>query len=187
MYKIYWFIIIVLCLVSCGEETLPKPKGYLSLNYPEKTYEKITTNTPYTFETPSNTTLKKLPRNWLKITYPKLKASVDITYRPVNNNLKELLIEAEKLVFEHAVKADNISWSGDYVNSEHKVYGKMCEIQGDAASQIQFHATDSSKHFLKASLFFYTRPNYDSILPAVNYIKKDMVRIMETLEWTEKQ
>ena len=59
----------------------------------------------------------------------------------------------------------------------------MCEISGNAASQIQFHVTDSSKHFLKGSLFFYSKPNYDSILPAVEYIKKDMIQMLETLQW----
>jgi gliding motility-associated lipoprotein GldD len=131
-----------------------------------------------------NTTIKSLPKNWLKIQYPKLKASVHITYRPINNNLRELLIEAEKLVLEHTVKADNISWR-DYENTDKKVYGKMCEISGNAASQIQFHVTDSTNHFLKGSLFFYTKPNYDSILPAVEYIKKDMIQMLETLEWDE--
>ena len=116
--------------------------------------------------------------------YPELKASVDITYRPVNNNLRELFIEAEKLVLEHTVKADNISWR-DFSNTENKVYGKLCHIEGNAASQIQFHATDSARHFIKGSLFFYVKPNYDSIYPAVEYIKKDMVRMMESMKWKD--
>ena len=37
-----------------------------------------------------------------------------MTYRPVENNLKELLIEAEKLTFNHTIKADGIS-SAPYV------------------------------------------------------------------------
>ena len=175
-------LIFLILLTSCGSETLPKPKGYLSLEYPELGYNKLNNNRPYSFDVSKNATIKTLPDNWLKIKYPRLKASVDITYRPVNNNLRELLIEAEKLVLEHTIKADNISWR-DYKNKETKVYGKMCEISGNAASQIQFHVTDSSKHFLKGSLFFYSKPNYDSILPAVEYIKKDMIQMLETLQW----
>ena len=120
----------------------------------------------------------------MKVNYPKLKASVDITYRPVQNNLKELLTEAEKLVFEHTVKADQIS-SNNYENEENKVYGSMFDITGNSASQVQFHITDSVKHFLKGSLFFHTKPNYDSVLPAVEYIKKDMIHIMETTKWDD--
>jgi gliding motility-associated lipoprotein GldD len=178
----FLLLISVVLLVGCGEDVLPKPKGYLSLEYPELGYNKLSKSRPYRFDVSKNTTIKSLPKNWLKIQYPKLKASVHITYRPVTNNLRELLIEAEKLVLEHTVKADNISWR-DYADTDKKVYGKMCEISGNAASQIQFHVTDSTKHFLKGSLFFYTKPNYDSILPAVEYIKKDMIQMLETLEW----
>lgn len=177
-------LLLTLVIVSCDGETIPKPKAYLSLQYPQKQYEKTIENRPYTFEVPSSTTVELLPKNWLKIKYSKLKASVDITYRPIQNNLKELLMEADKLVFEHTIKADNIS-SRDYSNNQKRVYGKLYDISGNAASQVQFHVTDSAKHFLKASLFFYSKPNYDSVLPAVDYIKQDMIRMMETLEWKE--
>ncbi|WNW01097.1 gliding motility lipoprotein GldD [Tenacibaculum sp. HL-MS23] len=183
MHK-FLLLISAMLLLSCGEESLPKPKGYLSLEYPEKGYNKLNKTRPYRFDIAKNATVKTLPQNWLKIQYPKLKASVDITYRPVNDNLKELLVEAEKLVLEHTVKADHISWR-DYADTDKKIYGKMCEISGNAASQIQFHVTDSTSHFLKGSLFFYTKPNYDSILPAVEYIKKDMIHMLETLEWED--
>ena len=178
-------IIFLFCLIAftaCKEDALPKPKGYLSLNYPNSPYQKITLKRPYSFDVQKNTVLKDLPKNWLKIQYPALKASIDITYRPIQNNLKELLTEAEKLVFEHTIKAEEIL-PKDFVNSEKRVFGSVYEITGNAASQIQFHATDSTQHFIKGSLFFYTKPNYDSILPAVDYIKKDITRLMETLTW----
>ena len=171
-------------LVSCKEAILPKPKAYLSLNYPKKTYKKLTLERPYSFEVLKNTTVINEANNWLKIKYPNLKASVDITYRPINNNLKELLTEAEKLVFKHAVKAAQII-PKDFVNKEKRVFGSIYEITGNAASHLQFHVTDSTKNFIKGSLYFYTKPNYDSILPAVDYIKKDILHLVETLEWKQ--
>lgn len=183
MHK-YYILFLVLLMVRCNEETLPKPKGYLSLNYPKKSYEKLNLKRPYSFDVATKTKILNQPKQWLKVKYPHLKASVDITYRPVNNNLRELLLEAEKLVFEHTIKAEQII-STNYENKEKRVYGSMYDITGNSASQVQFHVTDSSKHFLKGSLFFYTKPNYDSILPAVDYIKKDMIRMMESLEWKD--
>lgn len=177
-------LLITLFFLSCGNETIPKPKAYLSLEYPAEKYVSLAVNRPYFFEVSANSVIKELPKKWLKIQYPKLKASVDITYRPISNNLNELLMEAEKLVLEHTVKADHISWRS-FTNKETEVYGKMCEIAGNAASQVQFHVTDSTNHFVKGSLFFYVKPNYDSILPAVEYIKKDMIHMMETLEWKD--
>ena len=62
----------------------------------------------------------------------------------------------------------------------------MFNIIGDAASQIQFFLTDSSYNFLIGSLYFYAKPNYDSILPAVKYVERDIVKLIETLEWNKK-
>lgn len=177
-----FFFFFVLIFLGCKEDTLPKPKAYLSLKYPKKNYQKLKLERPYSFDVLKNTTVINEPNNWLTITYPNLKASLDITYRPVNNNIKELLTEAEKLVFKHAVKAEQII-PKDYTNSQKKVFGSIYEITGNAASHIQFHATDSTKNFLKGSLYFYAKPNYDSILPAVAYIKKDVFKLMESLEW----
>jgi len=183
MHKIY-FLLFILLFASCSDEAQPKPKAYLSLKYPKKIYKKLALKRPYSFQVLENTTLKDEANNWLKIQYPNLKASLDITYRPVTNNLIELLTEAEKLVFKHTVKAEQII-PKDFINKEYNVFGSVYDITGNAASQIQFHATDSIKHFIKGSLYFYVKPNYDSLLPAIAYIKKDIVKILETLEWKE--
>jgi gliding motility-associated lipoprotein GldD len=171
-----------LFLFSCNDAILPKPKGYLSLEYPEKKYQDLGLERPYSFEIQQNTKIINEANNWLKIQYPNLKASLDITYKPVKNNLKELLVDAEKLVFKHAVKAEQII-PKDFSNYDKRVFGSLYEITGNAASNLQFHVTDSTTHFIKGALYFYAKPNYDSILPAVEYIKKDVLKLIETLEW----
>ena len=175
-------ILLLFSFISCSEDILPLPKGYLRLSYPKQAYQKLFVKRPYSFLVSNDVVIKNKPKNWLTIQYPKLKASIDITYRPIHGNLKELLTEAQKLVFKHAVKADQII-SNNFMNEKKHVFGTIYEITGNAASQIQFHATDSTQHFIKGSLYFYVKPNYDSLLPAINYIKKDIIKIMETLEW----
>lgn len=177
-----FLLLFTITFLSCKEDTLPKPKAYLSLTYPKKSYQKLALERPYSFDVLKNTKVKNDANNWLTIIYPNLKASIDITYRPVNNNIKELLTEAEKLVFKHTIKAEQII-PKDFVNPEKRVFGSIYEITGNAASQIQFHLTDSTHNFIKGSLYFYTKPNYDSVLPAVSYIKEDILRLIETLEW----
>lgn len=177
------FLLLFLSIfISCKEDVLPKPKAYLGLKYPTKTYTDLKLKRPYTFKISENTTVINNKNNWLTIKYPALKASIDITYRPVKNNIKELLSEAEKLVFKHTAKAEQII-PKDFVNNRKRVFGSIYEITGNAASHVQFHVTDSTKNFLKGSLYFYAKPNYDSILPAVNYIKEDILHLVETLEW----
>lgn len=177
-------IILLMVCMSCGEETLPKPKAFLSLQYNPSTYKELSLQRPYSFEVSSNAVEKDEPKKWIKIQYPRLSASLDITYRKIDENLRELIVESEKLVFKHAVKAEQIT-SNNYTNDKLKVYGTIHEITGNAASQIQFHLTDSINHFVKGALYFDTKPNYDSILPAVAYVKEDILRIIETFEWKE--
>jgi len=184
MRKYFLLFISILILTSCNEDVLPKPKGYLSLTYPKNSYKKLELRRPYSFEVSEFAVVKDERKNWLKIQYPKLKASLNITYRPVQNNLKELLTESEKLVYEHAVKAEEII-TKNFEDFDKRVFGSMQEISGNAASQIQFHLTDSTHNFIKGTLSFYVKPNYDSVLPAVAYIKKDIIRIVETLNWNE--
>jgi gliding motility-associated lipoprotein GldD len=180
------FILVLLFIfISCDESVLPKPAAYLSLEYPKKEYENLSITRPYSFDVLKTTTSIDAKNDWLKISYPNLKASIDITYRPVKNNLKELLTEAEKLVFKHAVKAEQII-PKDFINAKKRTFGTLYEITGNAASHLQFHVTDSTDNFIKGSLYFYVKPNYDSILPAVAYIKEDILRLVETLEWEKK-
>tara|TARA_B110000003_G_scaffold250446_1_gene263460 strand:- start:608 stop:1159 length:552 start_codon:yes stop_codon:yes gene_type:complete len=181
MRKIY-FSLILIFLFSCHEETLPKPRAFLNLEFDKPIYQQLKLFRPYSFEVSKRVEIINEPNNWLKIDYPFIGASVDITYRGIENNLRELIMESEKLVFKHTLKAEKIS-SNDYINNDKKVFGTIYEITGNAASHIQFHLTDSSKHFIKGGLYFKTKPNYDSLLPAVAYIKNDILYLIETFKW----
>lgn len=183
MNKFYLSLILILLLLfSCKEETIPKPKGYLKLEYPKQNYKKTTLNCPFSFEIPKKTKLWSNDKCWIKINYPKLNATIDITYLPVKNNLKRLFMEAEKLTTKHSIKADKISFI-PYIDKTNHVYGKMSNVTGNAASPLQFHVTDSTRHFLTGAVYFNVEPNYDSVLPAIHYIEKDLVHLIETLRW----
>lgn len=173
-------------LVSCGKETLPKPTPYLKLQYPEPTYQKIESDCPYSFEISNLANINFKNNCAASIEYPQLKATIYITYRPINNNLNEILKEIEKLTFEHTLKADAIN-AVPYENLEKKVFGKLYHIEGNVATNIQFRATDSINHVLSGALYFYVRPNYDSILPAVKYVEKDIIHLIETLKWKNQK
>ena len=111
-----------------------------------------------------------------------MKATVFLNYMPVANNIEALLTDAQKLTYDHVIKADQIT-EQPFLNFDNKVYGMFYEVGGNAATNVQFYATDSTNNFMLGSLYFYAKPNYDSILPAVDYIKKDIRKIIETLKW----
>lgn len=171
-------------LVSCGKETLPKPAPYLKLQYAAPTYNKIESDCSYIFEISNLAKINFKDNCSASIDYPPLKATIFISYRKVNNNLDEILKEVEKLTFEHTLKADAIN-AMPYENFEKKVFGKVYYVEGNVATNIQFRATDSMKHVLSGALYFYAQPNYDSIVPAIKYVEKDIIHLIETLKWKE--
>lgn len=173
--------------IACGDDSyLPKPKAFLALDYPKALYFESELDCPFTFNVNSTATIDSKKNNtcWLDIEYSKLKGSIYLSYYPVEDNLRKLIIDAQKLPLSHEIKADAIS-SQAYINHEKNTYGLFYEIEGNAASQAQFYLTDSINHFITASIYFKTRPNYDSILPAAAYLKNDMREIMESLEWKD--
>ena len=127
-------------------------------------------------------TLKKSAKIAPDIYYPYMKATLYLSYVRVENNIDSLLNDAYKLPGKHMVKAEEIP-ERVFISKEHKVYGTLFTVVGNAASQLQFFLTDSTKSFLVGSLYFYSRPNYDSIMPAAKYIERDVIQLMETLRW----
>ncbi len=181
-FLLYFSIFTFVAVLSCNEDVLPKPKAQLRLQYPESIYKFLSTDCPYTFEYSQFAKIEMNEKCWTNIYYPALKASINITYRPIQDNLKELFTESEKLTFNHTIKADGIS-SIPFENKEHHTYGSLFEVTGNAASPLQFHLTDSVKHFITGAVYFDVTPNYDSIQPAISYIEKDVQKIMESTLW----
>jgi len=174
----------ILCLMilnGCKDKVLPKPKAQLRLEYP-KGETKVAQTENYSFQYNSLATVKDLKRSSLTLDYPSIKGAIYLTYKPVQNNLNDLLSDAQKLSYEHVAKADNIL-EQKFINDDARVFGMFYEVKGNAASQAQFYATDSTEHFLTGSLYFYAKPNYDSIYPAAAYLQNDVRRILETLKW----
>lgn len=170
-------------VLSCKNDAVPKPKAFLALEYPTQTYQKFDSDTyNFTFEQNKGATIKEVKSTALEIHYPEMKATIFVNYKPIENNLDILLKDAQKLTYEHFVKADEII-EQPFINKDHGVYGMFYNVEGDAATNVQFYVTDSVHNFVVASLYFYAQPNFDSILPATSYIQKDMRTILETLKW----
>jgi gliding motility-associated lipoprotein GldD len=171
-----------LLFTSCKDDVLPKPPSQLRLDYPVAKYDAFENHCPFTFNMNSEAVIKEEKDCGFTISYPKMKATIYLTYKPVNGNIDKLLRDAQKLTYEHVIKADDII-EQPYLNPNKKVYGMFYKVSGNAATNAQFYATDSIKHFLTASVYFYAKPNFDSIMPAADYIRNDMQTLIETLKW----
>ena len=180
--KIFLFLLVALVGSSCKKEVLPKPSGQLRLDYPVAKYTKFENQCPFIFALNDGTNIKIDKQCGFEIQYPKMKATIYITYKSVHGNIDKLLRDAQKLTYEHVIKADDIL-EQPFVNANNKVYGMFYRVNGNAATNAQFYATDSLKHFVTGAVYFYAKPNFDSIMPAADYIKNDMQTLLETLKW----
>jgi gliding motility-associated lipoprotein GldD len=132
---------------------------------------------------------------WMNLRYSALGAQWHISYHPVagvrdkngrqvagQDALSVLMAETQRMSFKHTLKATAIEEKA--INyPQHKVYGILYVVGGDAASQTQFYVTDSIKHFLRGSLYFGVTPNSDSLKPYSAYLLRDMQHSLETLRW----
>jgi gliding motility-associated lipoprotein GldD len=174
---------------ACQRQYLPKPVGYNRLVLPAPAYQQLPDSLPYRFEYSKHARLLRdtswiSERFWVMVYYPLMKANVHITYKPVNNNkklLKEFVDDAYRLTAKHQIKAYSIDEA-----IVHTPSGKTAvveEIQGEVPSQFQFVITDSTSNFIRGALYFDTKVQNDSLAPAIEYVKKDIMHMINTLAW----
>ena len=60
------------------------------------------------------------------------------------------------------------------------------ELEGEVPSQFQFYLSDSTKHFLRGALYFRTATKNDSLAPVIEFIKKDIIHLLNTCQWQEE-
>lgn len=182
-------VLTILLFISyaCRETFTPKPRGYFRIELPEKKYIRLDSTASYSLDYPAYATIQPDPSplaepDWINIAFPKFNARIHITYKNIEDNLYEILEDNIKLAYNHSVKADAID-DRIFMDENNKVFGIVFQIRGNAASPVQFFATDSVKHFLRGALYFQSRPNKDSLAPVVDFITDDIFHMMETIRW----
>ena len=183
MFKKIMYTFLGFLVISCAQETLPKPSGELRLEYPEAKYVDFSSPCNFGFQYSSFAKIENAKNPcWYYIDYPEMKAKVFLTYFPIKNDFDLHVKESEKMVYEHTIKASAIE-TKSFNFPEKNVFGNFYELSGPTASNLQFFVTDSTKHYVTANLYFNTRPKPDSLAPAIDYIKKDLMHLVETFQW----
>ena len=179
-------------LFSCGKEEqnyVPRPKGFNRIDLPPQRYQKLAEDRPYSFEYSKSATI--LPdtfalagKDWIFIYYPQFKANIQLTYKQVNNNqnlLRNYINDSFKLTGKHQVRASSIQ--EQRLVTAHNLTAMIFKIEGDVPSPYQFYTTDSTKNFLRGAIYFSTAAKNDSLAPVINFIQKDMIHLLNTLQW----
>jgi gliding motility-associated lipoprotein GldD len=187
--KVVMIICVLLLICACDTEYTPKRKGYNRLDLPTHEYQGLPDTLPYYFEYSKHAQLLRdtsyiSDKNWIEIYYPKLLANIHITYVSLDDtDLKELIEDAYFLTSKHQIKATAISDNILITRSGKTV--SIAELEGDVPSQFQFYTTDSVRHFFRGALYFNTKVQNDSLAPAIEYVKLDVMNLLNTLNWRE--
>ena len=85
-------------------------------------------------------------------------------------------------VDEHKIKASSIE-DLKILRPEDRVFGTFFELKGDVATPFQFYLTDSTSRFVSGVVYFNSVPNYDSLKPSLDYLKLDLMRMVNSFKW----
>ena len=185
-------LLVPILIWSCGRNPyLPKPKGYNRIDLPAHEYTALADSFPYQFEYSKHAKILKdsswiTERYWIDIFYPAMDANIQLTYKPIKNKaelMQEYLSDSYKLTSQHNVKAYAIDEK--VLELPNGDFASFTELEGEVPTQLQFHVSDSTAHFLRGALYFKTATKNDSLAPVIRYLKEDALHLLETLEWND--
>jgi len=186
--EICCFILVLLLSASCNEPLTPKPRAYFRIDLPEKQYILFQSGCKFSFEYPRYGQVKLVELNiaepcWYNIVFNEFNATIYLTYKPLAaGDLSVFIEDIRRIVYKHIIKADDILESR-ITMPEKQVYGLIYDIKGNTASSVNFYITDSVSGFLSGSLYFNSAPNKDSLAPAIQFFREDIVHLIQSFSW----
>lgn len=187
---------ILLAYCQEGPVYTPKPRAFPKVNYPEKQYQTFDEDyCAFTFAYPTYARIEQTksyfdeePADpcWFDIYIPDFDSRIHCSYYPIGKgkDLETLKTDAFEMVDWHNKKANYIEEL--IIQKENHVSGFAFDIEGPAASPFQFYLTDSTRHFLRGALYFNTQARPDSLAPIVDFVKQDVLKMLETFEWRDR-
>jgi gliding motility-associated lipoprotein GldD len=183
---------VFLLLTSCGQEqiTIPKPPTYLRLNLPNRKYVQFSDNCPYSFDVSTLFKVEKVKEKGLEtchkdIQLGSLNGIIHFSYIDMVEPLSKYVNYSNDKVDEHKIKATSIE-DVKILRPKDRVFGTFFELKGDVATPFQFYLTDSLSRFVSGVVYFNSVPNYDSLRPSIEYLKVDLMRMVNTFKWKKK-
>ena len=185
-----YICVIFIVLFGCENYFLPKQSAYLRLDYPKPEYKLINDKDfPFFFE--ANTRLSEISDIDINlrsidfiINYNQLNAQINFQYKSVNSSekLNAYILDLKRTIETHSMMANSVKIK-DYSLKEKNIFGRIFDLSGNVASPYQFYLTDSINNIISGLVYFNIKPNYDSILPAINYIENDIIYLIESFDW----
>ena len=197
--------------MACNSNYSSKKTGYFKIDFPEHKYQLYNNpDFPYQFEYPVYATIVKdstffdrSPENpyWVNVDFPQFDARIFLSYKIVGgkavvkvvqqngsekdsvtyNDFDKLRNDAFTLTNKNNVVASSIKDS--LFITSNNVHGIFFSVAGNAATASQFFVTDTTRNFLRGALYFNATPNADSLAPVQQYLKEDMLHLINSFKW----
>ncbi|HMQ05744.1 MAG TPA: hypothetical protein PKC30_00515 [Saprospiraceae bacterium] len=195
MNRIFIYLCSAFFLLSCWEEKyfVPKPRQYPRIDFPDRHYMDFEAGEcPLLFHYPSYATVKKtvsffeedpIHPCWFDIEFGPFNGQLHCSYYTIGG-LKDfdvLIDDAFKFAGKHDIKAHYRRES--IISNEAGLGGILFEIDGPVASPLQFFVTDSVQHFFRASLYFRSKVNPDSMAPVHAFINDDVLEMIRSFRF----
>ncbi|MEN9497464.1 MAG: hypothetical protein RL750_363 [Bacteroidota bacterium] len=174
-----------------------KKRGYYRIDFPEKAYKVFDQpGYPYRFEYPVYASVEKdsmffsdrAEDWWVNINIPSLNGRIYVSYKPIGGQytFDSLVRDGYRLAYQQHVDVAN-RIDDSLMVTPNGVEGIYFSLGGNTATANQFFLTDSTKHFLRGALYFDAAPNSDSLGIVNEFLKKDLLHLINTLQWSDRQ
>lgn len=181
-----WLAFFLAFFAACTMDYSPKPLAYNRIDLPTHISRKSVDDAQFwksfIYEDAQIKTDRRNP-SWNTLIFPNYNAEVFLTYFPLSDTLglETLLEEMHQLSFDHQQKANAIEVNPKELNNGNLIL--EYKLKGNAATPYQFCITDSTRNYLRGALYFRNSPNYDSTLPVLNFLEKELSIFMDSLKW----
>lgn len=176
---------VVLFMTSCQEKATPRPDGYFRIEPYSESY------TPHTMgvisllinDSAQCVVAPNVARSevqWLNVVYPRYRATIYLSYIPLNNDIERLMSESIDLVYRQNVITEQVEAIA-YENADQGVYATLYSLSPESATPLQFIATDSVRYLLRGALYFDAPVKTDSVAPSLQYVETDIMQMIESI------
>ena len=180
------FALILLVWGCSDDHSTPRPRAYPRVEYPQHELQPFAqADCPFTFQFPKYAEVQKKEDHpcWFDLSMPVFKARLHCSYLPVKDRAS-----FDDMVNDTYTIAGKINERSNYmeesrIKNANGVGGLQLKFTGPAASPLHFFLTDTTQHFFKASLYFEAKVKPDSLAPIIEFVEKDMNKLVESFSW----
>lgn len=172
---------------------MPKPVGYKKIDLPEPGYQILNQNLPYRFKYSKHAQIEssqtaRRNKYCINIVYPMFNAVIYLSYRAVLGDtklLEHICHQAQEAALQHKEFGKASLVRAYDIKTRRGYSATIIELEGQVPTTCQFYITDNKDHFLRGAFYLNACPNNDFYEPIITYIKRDIMLMIDSLEWAD--